>query len=485
MRHSFTARDKSLKNLSSRWNAQDFTMLLKDNISALSSGISPEILPRTFADAIEINRKLGIEYLWIDSLCIVQDDEDDWRRETALMEHVYGGSYLNIAASSATSVHGGCWVATKGMQNTFRTKVKVGDDELVREIRDDGCYDAAVWDSHLATRAWALQEKLLPPRTIHLGDRGAFWECTHKIANEYLPDGFTKRLGSGLLQRMGKLEFLQQWWHEVVYLYTGAHLTFARDKLPALSGIARRIHSQKGGQYLAGLWRDERIEAQLCWRVLDARERPTTWRAPSWSWASIEGPISYKTTQEGICDDSYAHVVDANVTPLSGDVFGELSAGTLHIACTGILIGDLLTRDKLVVQGVDEKFECPIFLDALDEEPLSTDTTVYILPLIGGNEGMRYREKGGVEWHEPKMIQGIVLRRVDNSAGVFSRIGAFKCEQSGMGDDDASDRNLANQRYHEFMRRLEEDGHFFARSVCAKIIENAERPKEIFVITVI
>lgn len=216
---------------------------------------------------MEITRKLGVDYIWIDSLCIVQDDEDDWRRETALVEHIYGGSYLNIAASSATSVHGGCWVGIYGVCSAFRTKVRVKDDELVREIRDDKCYDRAVWDSHLATRAWALQEKLLPPRTLHLGDRGAFWECRLQIANEHLPDGFTQRLGSGLLQRMGKKEHHQQWWAEVVRLFTKADLTFARDKLPALSGIARRVHSQKGGQYLAGLWRDERIEAQLCWRV--------------------------------------------------------------------------------------------------------------------------------------------------------------------------------------------------------------------------
>jgi hypothetical protein len=135
-------------------------VLSKDNLSELSFGISPQQLPKTFADAVEITRKLEVQYIWIDSLCIVQDDEDDWRRESALMEHVYGGSHLNIAASSATSVHGGCWVATKGMQSTFRTKVSVGDRELVREIRDDNCYDVAVWESHLATRAWALQEKL-------------------------------------------------------------------------------------------------------------------------------------------------------------------------------------------------------------------------------------------------------------------------------------------------------------------------------------
>jgi hypothetical protein len=175
--------------------------------------------------------------------------------------------------------------------------------------------------------------------------------------------------------------------------------------------------------------------------------------------------------------------VDASITPLAGDIFGELSAGTLLIACTGIILGDLITSDKLVVQGVDEEFECPVFLDTLDEEPLPSDSTVYILPLIGGKTGMRYREKGEVEWHEPEKITGIVLRRVGSSAGEFRRIGSFNCEQCRM-EDDAPGGDLANQRYHEFVRELERSGEMVARSVCAKVIENAERPKEIFVITV-
>lgn len=340
-------------------------MLHKDNISALSLEISPQQLPRTFADAIEITRNLGVDYIWIDSLCIIQDDEDDWRRETALMEHVYGGSYLNIAAASATSVHGGCWAKSDGMHSGFRTKVRVGDGELVREIRDDDCYDRAVWESHLATRAWALQEKLLPPRTLHLGERGAFWECRHTIASEYLPDSFTKRLGSGLLKQMRKTEHLQSWWPQVVRLFTGADLTFPRDKLPALSGVAKRIYCQKGGQYLAGLWRDERIEAQLCWRADGPKIRPTEWRAPSWSWASVDGPISYMPTQQNICDDTYARVVDASVTPLAGDVFGQLSAGTLHIEFADIVLGRVVGSDKVVVQGIDEEFQWPIILDTL------------------------------------------------------------------------------------------------------------------------
>lgn len=459
-------------------------MLLKDNISMLSDTITLEHLPKTFIDAIDITRRLGVKYIWIDSLCIIQDDEDDWRRETALMEHVYGGSYLNIAASSATSVHGGCWVGTDGMHSGFRTKIRVGDRELVREIRDDKCYDHAVWDSHLATRAWALQEKLLPPRTLHLGDRGAFWECRLKIANRYLPDGFTQRLGSGLLRQMRRLEHLQQWWATVVRRFTGADLKFARDKLPALSGIARRIHNQKGGEYLAGLWRDENIEAQLCWRVEDSGTRPATWRAPSWSWASVDGPISYMPTQPGICDDVYAHVVDASVTPLAGDVFGELSAGTLHISCSTIMNGQLVGRDKVLVQGVDKEFPIPVFLDAREEEAQSSGMPVYLLPLIGGKQGMSFREKDAVEWFSPKLVQGVVLHLTGGSSDEFRRIGSFKCAQRQM-EDNVAEGGVLDQRYHEFIRALESLGQEVARSVCANMVEDAERPGEIFTITIV
>jgi hypothetical protein len=97
---------------------------------------------------------------------------------------------------------------------------------------------------------------------------------------------------------------------------------------------------------------------------------------------------------------------------------------------------------------------------------------------------MSWRKKGEAEWHKPETIQGIVLRRAGSSTGEFRRIGAFVCEQSRM-EDDASDDNLASQKYLEFMRILEKSGSEVARSVCANVIENAERPREIFAIAVI
>lgn len=96
------------------------------------------------------------------------------------MQHVYGGSYLNIAASSTTSVHGGCWLKPSTMRSALRAKITEGNERFVREITDDESYKRAFWASHLASRAWALQEKLLPQRTVHFGDCGVYWECRSK-----------------------------------------------------------------------------------------------------------------------------------------------------------------------------------------------------------------------------------------------------------------------------------------------------------------
>ena len=70
-------------------------------------GISIDLLPRTFREAIQNTRALEINYLWIDALCIVQDSEDDWTRESQLMSSVYSRSWLNLAATSASDCHGG------------------------------------------------------------------------------------------------------------------------------------------------------------------------------------------------------------------------------------------------------------------------------------------------------------------------------------------------------------------------------------------
>lgn len=118
-------------------------------------------------------------------MCIKQDDEDDWRKEAALMSLVYGGSYINIAASSAKDVHQGCFLKPPYFRDTFRAQVNEHGVQTVKKFWNPDFYNKSFSESHLATRGWALQEKILPSRTLHFRDRGIIWECRAAIASEY------------------------------------------------------------------------------------------------------------------------------------------------------------------------------------------------------------------------------------------------------------------------------------------------------------
>jgi hypothetical protein len=259
-----------------------------------------ERLPLTFKDALKILRGLSLDYIWIDSLCIIQDSEEDWQKESSLMSSVYGGSTVTIAASSARNASQGCFLRPPTFNGGLRARIKDGERQRVQDFRGQEVYELSTFGTYLGSRGWALQEKILPPRTIHFSDRGAFWECRTLIASEDLPEGFPRKLVSPLVRRKGEFHWL---WPDIARLYSAANLTFGKDKLPALSGIARLYHNETGDQYLAGLWRTK-IEEQLCWRRWSSKpsaERPL-WRAPSWSWTSIDEEVSWYIPQEGVLE---------------------------------------------------------------------------------------------------------------------------------------------------------------------------------------
>jgi hypothetical protein len=158
------------------WGDQEFFKLRPDNLDLLIKMIPMYELPKTFTDAIDITRKLGLDYLWIDSICIIQGDNCDWEHESALMSPVYGGSSVNIAASSARDGSQGCFLKPKYFTGGFLAEISIKGSRKVYDFRSPLTYDKATVNSHLATRAWAFQEKLLAPRTLHCGDQGLFWE---------------------------------------------------------------------------------------------------------------------------------------------------------------------------------------------------------------------------------------------------------------------------------------------------------------------
>jgi hypothetical protein len=470
--------------LSHRWGDDDFLKLTEKNHDSFLEEIPLEELPKTFKDAIQITRRLGLEYLWIDSLCILQGNTDDWRREAGLMSYVYGGSFVNIAAASARSVHEGCLLKTPYMVDGLRASITVNGASLVREFRSRSVYKLSTTNSHLATRGWAIQERILPPRTVHFGHRGAFWECRTMTANEFLPDGFPNQLGRGLLNEKRRQSHLGSWWRDVVRLYSAANLTYSHDKLPALSGIVRRIHEERGGQYLSGMWREEDIEAQLCWRATRPQKRPP-WRAPSWSWASIDGQVLYQVRQPEILETEYAHVLDAEMTLRGQNPFGEVREGCLHIACSGMLAARLNDGSTVKIQSVDNNMDVykdyPVTLDCLDDEWRKDDGTVYLLPLLSGRTGSgTYRDDKQEELIHELKVCGLLLKKRGDVAGEFCRVGMFTFYK----DSTALPRQVEIEYFEPFSKAFENGAKPVAESVCAKVIENVEYPEERYVISV-
>jgi hypothetical protein len=470
--------------LSHCWGNEDFMKLTKKNYDSFLTMIPFQELPKTFRDTIYISRRLGLDYLWIDSLCIIQGDIEDWRREASLMSSVYGGSYINIAAASAVNVHEGCFLKTPHLVDGLRASITVNGSSLIREFRSQSVYEMSITKSHLATRAWTFQEKILSPRTIHFGNRGAFWECRTKIANEFLPDGLRHQPGSSLINERARQASFSHWWADVVRLYSAANSTYSQDKLPALSGIARRIQEERGGEYIAGMWREEDIETQLCWQATTPRNRPP-WRAPTWSWASVDGGVSYRVKNSGCLDKVYAHVLDTEIIFLGQDPFGQVRSGCLHIGCSGMLAARFSGESTVQIEYDDKDMNAdgdyPVSQDCVDDE-WRKGRTVFLLPLFSGKTGdSMIPDDEKEEMIDELTVCGILLRKIDGIAGQFCRIGMFEFWKDPVARSDRKEK----ETLEPFLKAFEQGATSVAKSVCAKVIKNAEYLDERFVIYII
>ncbi|TGO19780.1 hypothetical protein BTUL_0002g00230 [Botrytis tulipae] len=475
--------------LSHSWGSHEVIKLTTKNIGQLMKEIPLDILPKTFEDAINITQKLGIDFLWIDSLCIIQNDDDDWQKESALMSSVYGGSFITIAASSARDSTEGCFLRPTNFSGGLRARITDGGRQRVQDFRNQAEYESSTLTAHLGTRAWALQEKLLSPRTIHFGDRGAFWECRSLIASEFFPDEFLDIFVHPLVCRT---RIYEPQWRQIVNLYSASNLTYGKDKLPAFSGIAKLEFDENGDQYLAGMWRKQ-IEEQLCWvRVgCKASERPL-WRAPSWSWASINGGVGWPESDPGFLDIRYAHVVDANTTPYSYDPFGQVIDGFIKLACSTMAAGHIVLTETLDGSGSrgdaaislnvrGQKKEFRICLDCIDDINQDYARLLYLVPLVGG-KGARYHKNSKNEWIRELVVLGIVLQNTDSVTRKYTRIGSF--EFSNDDSDSVGEENIVAM-YEPFFQVLEEEGLATAEAACSEILSDAEPPDQRYLITVV
>ncbi|KAL8881084.1 MAG: hypothetical protein Q9198_001640 [Flavoplaca austrocitrina] len=350
-------------------------------------------LPQTFKDAVNTTRRLGIPYLWIDSLCIIQDSPDDWAKEASRMADVYAGALCTLAAVSSQDSRGGFFrISEKKMEFVFRYDLNLGD----KRIRVFPC-EPNSWSisGPLMSRAWTLQERKLSNRILYFKRGDLLWECATMKASADLPylpyRAYDSDPDSLLLydnasecmdQKQSSLR-LRKSWFDTIEDYSARKMTYGKDKLIALSGLAHDYHERQGrGHYAAGIWQAD-MPSALLWRVhqyppdlaqtvnaspstrsLLPPKRPGAYRAPSWSWASVDGYITYDSQEleaearyGGIwLQDNAYHAAEASEYDFGAFRVLDMQVNTSDLDPMGAVTGGHLILQGLVATAVmDEK----------------------------------------------------------------------------------------------------------------------------------
>ncbi|KAH4287020.1 hypothetical protein HBH92_241070 [Parastagonospora nodorum] len=342
--------------LSHRWGASKHLITTTQNIGRLRAGVRVHHLPMMFQDAISVARHLRVHALWIDALCIVQDDEHDWEREAHKMGDIYTNSDFVIAAHCASDDSGG--FLAESMSKREAVEIDLQNEGKRVGIYRRGNIDSDITSSLLSKRGWVLQERLLATHILHFTANGLFSERGSEVFSEdgtqedmpaaaegekfWTPSAMPE-LQTALMSQEVKRETITRnesaqrqtpldWLH-LVEIYTNCDLTREEDKLFAIAGVAARIFARSNLSWCAGLWSD-RISEGLLWLPGQNLTRPVNPRAPSWSWAAWDGSIHYPQNIHGDSFESKAaflKVQGVYDTRFCGDEVWLAGPGTLQI----------------------------------------------------------------------------------------------------------------------------------------------------------
>lgn len=461
--------------LSHCWGSGDFLKLEGKSLKHFLEAIPEDKLGKTCRDAIYITRNLGIQYLWIDSLCIIQGSEKYWAHESLLMGSVYGGSNVTIAADGAIDGTEGCFLKPHGYIDKVRVKPSKSE---TWDLCFDGnsMFDKYVNKSHLSSRAWALQERLLSTRTLHFTQTGLYWECRYCDASETFTEGLSKNNDRNKFNRERR-PLLFRAWPSIIESYIAAKLTFERDRMVAIAGLAKIVQNENDDQYFAGLWRKD-IELQLIWKVMEPRQKKADYRGPSWSWASICGQSNvgfhqyYYPREENKEYSFFAHAQEAHVVSVGDDVFRELAGGMLKFSISAMLAGKISvgwSGSKVIeVDSLDDKkeaFDINLSCIQLDGE------AIYLLPVVD----IVYTNP---DFARSRTVAGILLLQSGVNKGEYIHAGSFNVlgwEEPGF---------LPDKRVN-FLHLLESFGQATAEAQCSEILSEPKVPDERYAITII
>lgn len=370
--------------LSYCWGGSDVSCLTTATIEGFSNEIPWHDLSRTHRDAIQVARKLSIAYLWIDALCIVQDDRSDWLEESSKMRDIYSSAELVICADNSEGTDSGFlrerldehqWPTPEAP--SYRTmegrtpneemrlciwtrKLHGPDDKGARILQ----VDDRPWNRHIlhgelpkkepiSQRAWCLQEYLSAKRCVRFTSQEVIWDCRSQIkcecgrrATTPGKTGLFKQKFHNIMDRETlPSESLLRQWRDIVQEFSNRQLTRQTDQLAAIAGIAREFAAWGCGTYVAGHF-EGTLLSTLLWGPPDPISRfekelrlPYEYVAPSWSWASISecvdllkyapvftgdhDPVSWSWTAETIGGESNF---------VGPDEFGPVTSGYIRLA---------------------------------------------------------------------------------------------------------------------------------------------------------
>ncbi|KAI1482647.1 HET-domain-containing protein [Daldinia eschscholtzii] len=370
--------------LSHCWGLEQIITTTTETLGDRKKAIAWKELSKTFQDAIIITRALGFKFIWIDSLCIIQNDLRDWEIESAKMASIYSNAQITIAATHSANGHGGLFSTHRDFQVSGRTPK--GEDYYLYfreridhhlEVADRYTMGHSTATHHpLLTRAWVYQERMLSTRVVHFGWYEVFFECKADIECEC--EGIAFHGSSTAPIALMKVEHthalddfdygqlterevsyqLARLWRTMVCSYTALLLSKSKDRLPAIGGLARDMASRRKLRYLAGLW-EETLNDDLLWRVMARKGkkfRPHPPNAPTWSWASVETTVLYwdeilfshpegsSILEERPPYEHFSRIERCEVERTSVDEFGSISHGVLIIS--GLLVKGILHRQR-------------------------------------------------------------------------------------------------------------------------------------------
>jgi hypothetical protein len=371
-------------------------------------------MPTTIRDAVAVTRSLGIRYLWVDAVCIAQDDEADKTREIKTMGQVYKNATITIAAASSPSVKSG-FLEDKAISKFPVPLSLPGGGYGTLWIRTESQSSGPLGDLEpLDKRGWAFQESLLSPRILYYASKDLIWKCQERplrppVATHNLYTMTDPAIQLPLVHinnASQNIISVRRFWFSIQRDYSVRNLKLSEDHFRALGGIAEELQRVSKDTYMAGMWKSLIIES-LAWfrdknvKKEDGQHHPHL--GPSWSWLSSPHPSwTYGIDEEDEKPELISWSVDLAD---KNSPFGHVLGGTLHIMAT------IIKSTKAPLSNKKFIFDCDI-LGKAEDLAGNFVSDEYHYCYIGGSGASAF---------------GLLLRSLED--GVFVREGLIRTDK--------------------------------------------------------